>query len=221
MHYKILEANGVDNENIDGAAFNHFAAGGRSGIMQGVLNECGIFLATPHSICVSKGEMLIYGFRVKLMDLYSYTFASLPARPIRYQLVAIVTLDSNRDVTFDIICREEKELTQNPLYVTENGRYEAEIVRFTHTLNGIEDVVRTMDIITGGTGSANAPSGGINIGKVTTNTLEAGMEAEVDVEMVERNGRIETDFTFSIPEPSQEYVDKAVEAKLPQILRLL
>ena len=30
MSFKILEKNGVDNENIDGAAFNNFSAGGRT-----------------------------------------------------------------------------------------------------------------------------------------------------------------------------------------------
>lgn len=219
MTYQILEKNGEDNTNVDGATMNNFAAGGRNGIMKGVLNECAVFLATPHSIGISTGEMIVQGFRVKLTDLYSHTFSALPARPIRYQLVAMIMLDLNRDVAFDIVCREEKALMQDALFVGESGRYEVEIARFTHTLNGIEDLVRTMDIITGGTGSSSP--GGIIVGQVTTNTLAAGMEAEVDVETVERNGRCETDFKFSIPEPSQEYVDQAVEAKLPQVVRLL
>lgn len=42
MSYKILEQNGIDIENIDGAAFNNFAAGGRDGIMAGVLSECAL-----------------------------------------------------------------------------------------------------------------------------------------------------------------------------------
>ena len=41
--YKILERNGVDNENIDGAAFNNFAAGERDGIVAGVLSQCSIY----------------------------------------------------------------------------------------------------------------------------------------------------------------------------------
>lgn len=219
MTYIILEQNGVDNTNVDGAAMNNFAAGGRNGIMKGVLNECVVYPPNTHSIGLTTGEMIVQGFRIKITELYAHTFSSIPARPIRYQLVARVTLDLNRNVTFDIICREEKELTQEALYARENGAYEAEIARFTHTSDGVQDLVRTMDVITGGTGSGT--SGGIVVGQVKTNTLAAGLQAEVDVETVERNGRTETDFTFSIPEPSQEYVDQAVEAKLPQILRLL
>ena len=39
MSYKILEQNGVDNENIDGGAFNNFSAGGRDCIMGSVFRN--------------------------------------------------------------------------------------------------------------------------------------------------------------------------------------
>ena len=38
--YKILEQNGVEIENIDGAVMNSVAAQGMDGVVGGVLNEC-------------------------------------------------------------------------------------------------------------------------------------------------------------------------------------
>lgn len=202
MTYKILEQNGIDNENIDGAAFNNFCAGNRDGIIKGVLNECAIIKASENTVTVLTGELIICGFRIKVQELTSFTLSSTPVNPTRYQLIADLTLTESKSVEFDIICRVLQEgLIQEPLYKTNAGHYQVEIARFTHTpSNNVEDLVRTLDVITGGTSGSGGSS--INIGQVNTQTLAPGLDAEVDVEprYDEEQKKWVTDFQFSIPQ---------------------
>lgn len=202
MSYKILEQNGTDNENIDGAAFNNFCAGGRDGIIKEVLDECAVFKASENTVCISPGELLIHGVRIKITELIPFTLSSVPVNPIRYQIIADLVLTIERKIEFNTICRVlQAGLVQEDLYKTESGHYQVEIARFTHSsTNDIEDIVRTLDIITGGT-SDNGGGAKINIGSVTTHTLAPGLEAEVDVEprYDEEQNEWVTDFQFSIP----------------------
>lgn len=202
MQYKILEQNGIDNENTDGAAFNNFCAGGRDGIIKEILNECAIIKISDNTLAVSKGELLIHGVRIKIEELISFTLSSTPISPVRYQLIGDLILTANRSIEFSIICRVlQTGLIQEALYKNNSGHYQAEIARFTHSpTNGIEDIARTMDIITGG--SSGIDGAALNIGNVTTQTLAAGLDAEVDVEnrYDEIKGIYVVDFNFAIPQ---------------------
>lgn len=150
MEYKILEANGVENENIDGAAFNYFASGGKNGILKSVLKECSLYQPSSNSIAINTGELIIHGFRVKITDPYIQSFSSSPNFPIDYHLVARITLSADRSVSFEIICRQIQNLMRDNLYDIEHGAYEEEIARFTHTPNGITNVEAKLIPILGG-----------------------------------------------------------------------
>ena len=194
---KILEQKGVEITNIDGAAFNNFCAGGRNGILKGVLNECVFFQPSSNIIAINTGEIIVQGFRVVVTESKSFSLTSTPASATRYQLVLSIT-KNGEEVYANLFVREIKILQQDKLFESDYGIHEVEILRFTHQTNGnIEDITRTLDVINGGT-SANSSSG-FSVGIVTTTTLEAGLDAEVDVEQVERNGKVVTDFNFSIP----------------------
>ena len=117
MSYKILEQNGVDNENIDGGAFNNFSAGNRDGIIGGVLSECAV-TATGNSIGISPGELIIHGIRVKLISVETLTLASAPAEPIRYQIIAQIELKANKSIAFSLFVQEVADLIQEELYAS-------------------------------------------------------------------------------------------------------
>lgn len=200
MAIVILEKNGVEQTNLDGGAFNNFAAGGRSGIIQGVLGECTVTQPSSNSVAVSTGELIISGIRVKLTEQLLFTFTTTPAVPIRYQLAAKVSVSADGNVIFETDVREVASLVQDDIYKFGQGTYEVEIARFTHAEDGVTDLVRTIDIITGGVGSST--TGSINIGNVTTNTLDPGMDAEVDVESRydEEQQKQVVDFQFGVPQ---------------------
>lgn len=198
MSYKILEQNGVDNENVDGAAFNDFCAGRRDGIIKGVLNECAVIKISSNTVAISTGEMLICGVRVKFNELYTVSLSSVPASPVEYQIIADLVLDASRKITFKIILRQISEtLIQDKLYKTESGHYQAEIARFTHSPeNDIVDLVQTMYTIVGGSGSE------VYIGNVET--FQVGPNVSASVEVSKRydpaQERVVTDYKFNIPQ---------------------
>lgn len=193
MEYKILEKNGVENENVDGAEFNNFCAGDRDGIVEGVLNECKVILPSSNSIEISTGEIIIKGFRLKITSPYNYSFVANAGVDTKYHIVAVLNLNANRDVSINILCKTETPLIKDDIFKNEFGVYELEIVKFTHTKNGIENVVEMLDIINGG------GSSGFDIGNVETEILNAGETPQVDVKNVSRDGKTVTDFKFSIP----------------------
>ncbi len=199
--YKILEQNGVDNENVDGAEFNNFCSGGRDGIFKGVLNECAVFKINSNTVAVSTGEMLIHGVRIKLKEVKSFTLSSVPVAPIRYQIIADLRLTPLKDVEFSIRYQVlDENLVQEEIFKEETGHYQAEIARFTHSpTGGIEDVIRTLHIIKCGA------SGIVNVGNVTTQTLAPEEAARVIVKNkydVALEDYI-TDFDFEIPQGKQ------------------
>lgn len=201
MSIRILTKNGIDNTNIDGARDHNFNAGRRSGIVKGVLNECNIFSSSSNTIAIDTCELRLCGHRIVIDETIYKTFSNSPASAIRYSIVARVVVDSENNVSFDTIIKSINEpLSTDNLDKTGFGTFELELGRFTLQTDGtITDIVRTADIITGGIGDLTG--GAINIGNVTTNTLEAGMEAEVDVEQRydEQEKKTFTDFSFSIP----------------------
>lgn len=152
MSYKILTKNGIDNSNIDGARGEYFNSGMRDGIVQGVLNE-GLFTATNNIISFDTCELRISGHRIVMDSAFTQTFSSAPTTDTNYSLIAQIIVDDNQNVDFSIFVQTSNTaLIQNDLYktITGNGTYQVEIGKFTlkTTLN-IENLVRTIDVITG------------------------------------------------------------------------
>lgn len=197
MSYKILEKNGVDNQNVDGGAFNNFAAGGRDGIVGGVLAECAL-TAAGSAIGISPGLIILHGIRIKVTGIETLALSSVPLNPTSYQIVAQVTLASNGDVDFSFFIRTPQPLVQNSLYKSDMGTYQAELASFTHNPDGtISDLIRTMDTIYGaGGGEVN-----LEVGTVTTETIAAGLDAEfnVDVRHEDATNKTYLDFDAKIP----------------------
>lgn len=205
MSIKILTKNAVENTNIDGARDCNFNAGRRSGIVKGALNQGNFFSSSSNTIALDTCELRLCGHRIVLDAVEYKTLSNIPSVPIRYSMVAQVVVDDNNDVSFDLIIQSSSTpLVQENLDTTGKGKFQLEIGKFTQQTDGtITDIVRTADLITGGIGDSDG--GKINIGNVTTNTLEPGMEAEVDVEnrYDAEKKKTFTDFTFSIPKGNQ------------------
>lgn len=210
MSYKILTKNGIDNSNIDGARGEYFNSGMRDGIVQGALNE-GLFTATASNIIsLDTCELRIAGHRIVIDEPVYHTFTNAPSSDTRYAFVAQIIVDDNQNVDFSLFVQTASTpLIQNDLYknITGAGTYQVEIGRFT-LLNTLEivDIVKTIDTITGAGG---VDGDYIRIGKVTTTMLDAGLDAEVDVENVtnQTTGLKETNFNFSIPKTAGSVVN--------------
>ena len=211
MFYRILTKNGIENTNIDGARNYNFNAGRRSGIVKGALNQGNFFASSSgsnvgHTVILDTCELRLCGHRVVIDEATYWSFHDLPQTPQRYSLIAQVIVDNSENVTFDLFLQSvDTPLIQDNLDKTGTGTYQLEIGRYTQQTDGtITDVVRTADLITGGVGDDDAGEV-INIGNVKTNTLDAGMEAEVDIEnrYSEEEKKTYTDFTFSIPKGGQ------------------
>lgn len=147
MNYKILEANGVENENVDGGAFNNFCAGGKSGIVADVLNECNL-ISQGKVVTVSTGLLLLQGIRVKLLAPEDFSLSGNAGVDTPYYIVAKVVLSADRSVLFDLFLTTEQTRTQENLYKNNFGTYELEIGRFIHATSGsIKNLRRTAQII--------------------------------------------------------------------------
>ena len=203
MSYKILTKNGIDNTNIDGARGEYFNSGMRDGIVQGVLNEGTFIASSSNVISLDTCEFRIAGHRIVIDEPVYHTFSNAPSSDTRYAYVAQIIVGSDQSVEFSLFVQAASTpLIQNDLYKTISGAgtYQVEIGRFTLTTGlVIEDVVRTLDIITGGTGKGSGST--INIGNVTTQTLDPDVDAEVDVSerYEEDEGKEYLDFQFGIP----------------------
>lgn len=198
MPERILEKNGVDNTNIDGAGFNRFCAGNRDGIIRGILNECAAAVQ-GNTFTLSTGELIICGFRIVVESPIVKTFSAIPVSPITYQLIGEIQVSSSSEVQFTLKFQTVQQLIQDELFDTPSGEgtYQAEICRFTQGTDGnLSILVTTMNVISGGAGA----KGSITIGNVTTNTLPAGSQASVDVDEREEDGVVYTDFIFWIPQ---------------------
>ena len=214
MAYKILTKNGIDNSNIDGARGEYFNSGMRDGIVQGALNE-GLFTATASNIIsLDTCELRIAGHRIVIDEPVYHTFTNAPSTDTRYAFVAQIVVDDNQNVDFSLFVQAANTpLIQNDLYknITGAGTYQVEIGRFTLlTTLTIEDVVRTLDVITGGTGKGSGAN--INIGNVTTQTLDPDVDAEVDIDTryVEDEVKEYLDFNFAIPKGKEALICNSV-----------
>jgi hypothetical protein len=195
---RILENNGIDNTNIDGASFNNFCAGQRSGIIKGRLNECAITSPSSSVVNVNTGELLIYGVRV-VIDSTDFTFSTFPSTATRYSLIAEIVVSDTSIITHRIFVQlSSVSLIQNDLYATSTGAgtYQIELAKFTLSTSGVTDLIRTVDIITGGSGSGGSTHW--EVGKIDTTTLDAGIPAEVDIDYNEDTNKY--DFAFGIPQ---------------------
>ncbi len=174
MSYKVLEQNGIDNENVDGGAFNRFTAGGRDGIIKGVLSDCAL-AAVGNGVGIAPGEIIMCGIRVKITDIEMLFLSGSPVAATQYQIIAQATLQTNRSLFVSFLLRPSGTLRQDSLYATEQGVYEVEIGTFTHNPDGsISNLKQSLKLIDGGVGAIES----FTIG--TTTTLPPGSEAYVE-----------------------------------------
>jgi len=206
MSVNILTKQGEEITHIDDARAYNFDAGNRSGILKGAFNEGKFFAVSSNVIGLDSCELRIAGHRIIIDSAESITLSNMPTTNTRYSMIAEIVVSDTSVPTFRLFIQPSTTpLTQNNLYKTlkGNGTYQLEIGRFTLTTNGlIEDVVRTADIITGGTNGSDTNY--IKIGKVTTTTISQGSQANVDIENVldEQTGKEKTNFNFEIPATS-------------------
>ncbi|MBR5223807.1 MAG: hypothetical protein IKV81_06565 [Clostridia bacterium] len=215
MKYKILTEKGMNNTNIDGARAEYFNAGMRDGIVKGAFNEGTFTTLASNQISFDTCELRISGHRVLVEEAWSSTFSTRPKTPTRFAVIGEITVGEDSSVQFDLFAQlASTKPIKNNLFKQQNGAgtYQVEIGRFTLNTDGnIIDVTRTLDIITGS--RAEDLDGTINIGKITTNTLNPGMEAEFDVEQRydPEQEKVVTDFTVGIPQGEKGLTADGVE----------
>ena len=147
MEYKILESPGTEIDHIDGAIFNNFSAMGQDGIIPEVRDECSVIQPTSNQVSVMPGELLIHGFRVKILSSFDFSFTSSAASSIAYHIVARITLMTDKSVLFEIDCREVQALQKDDLYHTGSGIYEIELATFEYSGSSISSLKRTAVLI--------------------------------------------------------------------------
>lgn len=146
MSFKILERNGVDNENIDGAAFNNFAAGERDGIVAGVLSQCSIYYE-GNVIGISSGELIIHGFRIKITETETISVSSTPVTATKYQIIAQIVCGDNNDVSFSMFVRLPSVLKKDEIFKNNRGTYQMEFGTFIHNPDGrVTELTRTASV---------------------------------------------------------------------------
>lgn len=191
MSYKILEQNGIQNENVDGAAFNNFSAGGRNGILKGVLNECLVYKTSSNILTISPGEILVQGFRVKILDSEDFPIAGFPSIDTDYHLIIELTLYLDRSVSVRLLCRPVERLLQENLFGNEEGIYQEEIASFVYSTQGsIEELNPTMNVISGPVGEGGE---GDSIIDYIVSKAGAGLkyvEADGNIYLVNSKGEI-------------------------------
>lgn len=174
MAYKVLEQNGVDNENVDGGAFNRFTAGMEDCIVKGVLAECALVTAGS-GVGIQSGLIVVCGIRVKILSQENLYLSGTPASATKYQIIVQETLQSDRSLVVAFLLRASSALRQDNLYAAESGVYQAEIGTFLHNTDGsISELTRTMEVTAGSSGMVKS----ITVG--TTTTLPAGSDATVE-----------------------------------------
>ncbi len=189
MAYKVLEQNGVDNENVDGGAFNRFTAGMEDCIVKGVFSECAL-TAAGNGISISTGLMIVCGVRIKIFNPETLFLTGTPVHAVKYQIIVQAVFESNRNISVTFFLQSAKALRQDNIYNTETGVYQAEVGSFVHNPDGsITELQRTMDVVAGSTGAIKS----LTVGK--TVTLPAGSDAMVENVGTEK----EMILNFSIP----------------------
>lgn len=213
MSYKVLTDRDVYNTGIDGARGEFFNSGMRDGIVQGALNEGTFVAATSNVISFDTCELRVSGHRIVIDEPYYQTLSTSPSTDTRYSLIAQVIVGDNESVDFSLFVQTSSTaLIQDNLFETTSGTgtYQVEIGRFTQLTDGtITDVVRTIDVITGGIGRGSG--GTINVGNVTTQKIEPNLNAEVDIDTRydEDEEKEYIDFKFSLPIDMTDTIQKS------------
>lgn len=214
MVYRILTKNGIDNTNIDGARDQHFNAGMRDGIVKGALNEGRFVTLASNVISLDTCELRISGHRVVIDEAWSKTFHTPPVTPMRKAVIAQITVDDNSNVEFDLFDQDATTpLKRDNLFKTQNGAgvYQVEIGRFTlKTDSTIDDVQRTLDVITGGAGDVQSK---IKIRNANAYKINVNLDPEFDVD-TEYDPEDETtyvDVNLGLPVDLDEAVNQMIE----------
>lgn len=147
MSYKVLEQNGVLNENIDGAAFNNFCAKNMDGIIGDVLEECPMYLSSSNIISIGSGLLIIKGFRVKILEDGLHFSIPSGTTPGVTQIICSLTLNKDRSVLTEISLSEERVLKQDSILTEEEGKYEVEIGRFYWDGSSAKNLTRSISVI--------------------------------------------------------------------------
>ena len=178
MAIKILTKNSIDNTNIDGARQNHFSAGMKSGIVKGSFNEGGFFASATNIIALDTCELRISGHRVVIDSVQYFTLSNRPSNSTKYSMIAEISVNDNSEPTFRLFIQQSNiQLIKDNLFNTNigSGTYQLEIGTFILSSSGnISNVLKRAKMITGG-------SDVINVGTITTTTLEPNQEANVNV----------------------------------------
>lgn len=149
MAVRILEKNGIDNTNIDGAGFNKFSAGGYSGVIKGILNEL-LITNTTSVVTLNTGELLVNGFRLVVNEPISFSLGVVPSEVTKYRVVVEVVVDSNSEVTTRFFIQQASiNLAQNNFFATETGAgtYQLSLATFDYSSDGIENLVTDFKIL--------------------------------------------------------------------------
>lgn len=153
----VLEQNGVNNTNIDGARFNYFSAGQQNGVIDGALNEC-VVTKSGTNVFVNTGEILISGFRI-VLEQTTFPFTSLPVSLTTYRIIAEITVLSDESVTFRIFLQDlATELVQNNIFKNGYGKYQIELGRVQVNSSSVLNASRTAPLIKGGVGGGTQGS---------------------------------------------------------------
>lgn len=145
---KILEQNGIDIENVDGAAFNNVCMNGKSGILPGVLGQCTMSAASSNVLSVGSGELIISGFRVKLTESTVFTFSVSPESDVQYYLIATIRVSASHEVSFEFTYSTDPTVVQDSIFETEQGIYQVQFGKFMHRSDGtIDSVERLLSVL--------------------------------------------------------------------------
>lgn len=200
MSIKILTKSGEEVTAIDDARAYNFDSGNKSGIVKGALNEGKLFAVASNVIAIDSCELRIYGHRIIIDTAESITMANRPSTATRYSIIAEVVVSDSSVPSFRLFIQPANvELIQQNLYKTLNGKgtYQLKIGNFTLGTDGnISDIVRVVDIISGG-GSGAVADIEFN---VTTKVIASGLKPEVNVDYNEDTKKY--DMEFALPEGS-------------------
>lgn len=200
MSIKILTKSGEEVTAIDDARAYNFDAGNKSGIVKSALNEGRLFAVALNVIAIDSCELRISGHRIIIDTAESITMVNRPSTATRYSIIAEVIVSDISIPSFRLFIQPANvELIQQNLYKTLNGKgtYQLKIGNFTLGTDGnITDIVRVVDIISGG-GSGAVADIEFN---VTTKVIASGLKPEVNVDYNEDTKKY--DMEFALPEGS-------------------
>jgi len=149
MAYEILENNGVDITNLDGAVFNRLSTGGIQGVIAGFMNECQMY-ADGNKVILSTGCLLIGGIRIKIWENEVFTMQSSPTSNTNYWLVCEIqrlSADSHFTLNFNIVGTEP--VVPDDDIINGTGTVRLVVGSFTHTTSGeVTNVKRLAKLLT-------------------------------------------------------------------------